>query len=45
MFYQCKSLVNIDLNFFNTNNITDISGMFYDCKSLKNIYNFIFKML
>ena len=31
MFYNCKSLTNLDLSNFNTQNVTDMSGMFYYC--------------
>ena len=37
MFYGCSSLTNIDLSNFNTNNVTNMSGMFYKCSSLKEI--------
>ena len=37
MFYNCKSLTNLDLSNFNTQNVTDMSGMFYYCESLKNL--------
>ena len=37
MFYNCKSLINIDLSNFNTQNVTDMSYMFSGCVSLKNI--------
>ena len=37
MFYDCKSLININLSNFNTENITDMSYMFYNCYSLTNI--------
>ena len=41
MFYGCKSLKKLNIDNFNTNNITDI-GMFYECSSLKelNLDNF-----
>ena len=37
MFYDCKSLINIDLSNFNTQNVTNMKNMFYKCKSLTNI--------
>ena len=43
MFYGCSSLKELNLNNFNTNNVTDMSYMFYGCSSLKelNLNNFI----
>ena len=35
MFYGCKSLKNINLSNFNSQNPTNMSNMFYGCKSLK----------
>ena len=35
MFSGCKSLTNIDLSNFNTQNVTDMSFMFSGCDSLK----------
>ena len=37
MLKECSSLTNINLSNFNTNNVTDMSGMFSGCKSLTNI--------
>ena len=34
MFYECSSLINIDLSNFNSNKVTDISYIFYGCKKL-----------
>ena len=34
MFFECSSLTNIDLSNFNTNNVTDMSGMFSECNKL-----------
>ena len=34
MFCGCKSLTNIDLSNFNTQNVTNMKYMFYGCKSL-----------
>ena len=34
MFYQCKSLINVDLSSFNTSNVISMSGMFEGCNSL-----------
>ena len=36
MFYNCTSLTNIHLEFFNTEKVLDMSYMFYNCKSLIN---------
>ena len=35
MFESCKSLKNLDLSNFNTQNVTVMSYMFDNCKSLK----------
>ena len=35
MFEGCKSLTNINLSNFNTNNVTDVRGMFCECSSLR----------
>ena len=42
MYFFCKSLNNIDLSNFNTENVTNMSCMFRYCEFLKNInlYNF-----
>ena len=37
MFYECSSLINIDLSNFNAKNVTDMRQMFYQCSSLQNI--------
>ena len=37
MFWGCLSLKEINLSNFNTNNVTDMSGMFFGCSSLKEI--------
>ena len=37
MFSWCKSLKNIDLSNFNSQNVTKMSGMFYGCSSLTDI--------
>ena len=37
MFYNCKSLINIELSNFNAQKVTNMSYMFSDCKSLTNI--------
>ena len=43
MFYGCSSLKELNLNNFNTNNVTNMGGMFDGCSSLKelnlNIFN------
>ena len=31
MFYECSSLKELNLNNFNTNNVTDMRYMFYGC--------------
>ena len=31
MFFGCSSLKELNLNNFNTNNVTDVSWMFYAC--------------
>ena len=42
MFYGCSSLKELNLNNFNTNNVTDMRDMFSGCRSLKelNLNNF-----
>ena len=42
MFYGCSSLKELNLNNFNTNNVTYMYGMFRECSSLKelNLSNF-----
>ena len=42
MFYGCSSLKELNLNNFNTNNVTNLIGMFEGCSSLKelNLNNF-----
>ena len=37
MFYYCKSLTNLDLSNFKTQNVNDTYGMFCCCTSLRNI--------
>ena len=37
MFYYCKSLTNLNLSNFNTQNVTNMSDMFSYCNSLKKI--------
>ena len=34
MFKGCNSLTNLDLSNFNTQNVSDMSGMFSECNSL-----------
>ena len=34
MFSECRSLTNINLSNFNTQNVTNLSYMFYECESL-----------
>ena len=42
IFSYCSSLKKLNLNNFNTTNVTNMGGMFYDCSSLKelNLNNF-----
>ena len=42
MFCGCSSLKELNLNNFNTNNVTNMYGMFWGCSSLKelNLNNF-----
>ena len=37
MFYNCNSLLSIDLSNFNTQNVTNMDSMFYKCNSLSSI--------
>ena len=37
LFYNCKSLKNIDLSFFDTKNVEVFGGMFTNCASLTNL--------
>lgn len=37
MFYDCKSLTNIDLSNFDTSDVTDMRGMFYNCYKLASL--------
>ena len=37
MFYECSSLKNLNLNNFDSKNVTNMIGMFYECSSLKNL--------
>ena len=37
MFLGCSNLTNINLSSFNTQNVTNMSGMFYGCYNLKEI--------
>ena len=37
MFYYCKSLINLNLSNFKTQNVTNMYGMFCKCHSLTNI--------
>ena len=34
MFYDCKSLINLNLSNFNTTNVINMSYMFYGCNSI-----------
>ena len=42
LFFECLSLINIDLSNFNTKNTIDMSCMVYECNSLTNINLFKF---
>ena len=37
MFFNCKSLTNLNLSNFNTQNVTNMESMFGGCKSLTNL--------
>ena len=37
MFKNCSSLLNININNFNTENLKEINYMFYGCSSLKSL--------
>jgi len=37
LFYECKSIINLDLSNFNSQKVTNMRGMFSFCDSLKNI--------
>ncbi len=37
MFYNCASLVDLDISGLDTNNVTDMGSMFYGCKELKSL--------
>ena len=37
IFYGCSSLKELNLNNFNTNNVTNMRGMFSGCSSLKEL--------
>ncbi len=37
MFYDCKSLENLDVSSFNTNLVTDMQYMFYECKAIEHL--------
>ena len=37
MFYDCNSLISLDLSNFNTQNVTDMGCMFAGCNSLKSL--------
>ena len=37
MFYECKSLTNINLSNFNTQNVTNMNNMFEGCGSFTSI--------
>ena len=38
MFFRCKDLCDLDLSNFNTENVTNMSGMFNKCLNLEKIY-------
>ena len=37
MFYNCTALTSLDLQHFNTQNVTDMSSMFYNCTALTSL--------
>ena len=37
MFYNCTALTSLDLQHFNTQNVTDMSWMFYNCTALTSL--------
>ena len=37
MFSECKSLTNLNLSNFNTQNVTNMGSMLSECKSLTNL--------
>ena len=37
MFYECTSLIDLDLTIFTTDNVTNMSFMFSRCMSLKKL--------
>lgn len=37
MFYNCSSLISLDLSPLDTSNATSMNHMFYNCRSLKNL--------
>ena len=37
MFWNCESLIKVDLSSFNTQNVTTMENMFWNCKSLIKI--------
>jgi surface protein len=37
MFYDCKSLTNLDISNFNTSNVIEMSAVFYGCSSLESL--------
>ncbi len=41
MFFDCTSLISLDLSNFSTDNITNMEGMFHNCSELKslNLFN------
>ena len=38
MFFNCSSLISLDVTHFNTANVTNMSLMFYSCSSLTSLY-------
>ena len=37
LFYNCSSLVQLDLSNFNTDNVDNMDYMFYNCSSLREL--------
>ena len=38
MFYGCSSILSIDLRYFKTINVKDMSNLFYGCTNLTVLY-------
>ena len=42
MFYGCNNIIDINFNYFNSEQVNNMKGMFYECDCLKNINLFTF---